>query len=1117
MGRSLRNRGDGFVSEYQRPKRSHRIARDGATFDWTANSFDAYARATNVTKASSLGFSRTEGMSYYDNAPLWVIGQLQSVTVGSDAVESTGYDGSNALPTFRFAFGNLMQQRNYYTTGAQAGLVKEVFDGSGVKKTTLGSYQRGQPQSVAFDDASAISVVVNNRGEIDSLTDQLGYKSCYGYDAMSRLTTITHPSETTASACDATTWSTTSTSYQSINSVEYGIPAGHWKSIETTGARRTETYFDGLWRPILTRPNATDSSVGDRFIRRRFDDGEREVFVSYPVSSLSNYTTLISGSRHQYDALDRMTQVQIDSELGVLTSTMEYLSPFTLRSTNPRGFSTNTTYQAFDQPSTDAPVQISAPETQSTTTTRDIYGKPLSMTRSGSYTPVGGTAQAQILTRRYVYDEFQRLCKQTEPESGTTVTDYDASNNVAWQAIGLSGLISTGNCQRDKVPAAVRSVRHYDGLNRMIALDHPTGSDDMAMSYALDGVVSTASLGTLNTATPPTLSSVKNSWTYDYNRRRLLTSETLAIDGRSSTLSWRYNPRGDQEGLIYPSGLNISFLPNAYGEPRGAGAFASNVTRHPNGAIASLIYGNTLTQTTTQNARQLPLRRTVGTLMDQTHAYDENANISTLTDGSAGARESRALGYDGLDRMINANAVNQLGNETYGFDALDNVRRASIGSSTFIHSLDAQNRLSQIQKDGAPHFSDSHNAQGDTMLRQQLGAAQENIFANGFENAARAPEFAPVQVLNYDRAHRLTSITGVESYQYDAHGRRVRTTGSNGQQRYQLYSNAGVLMHTEDQRTNEVIDYINLEGQLIAERAAPISGGTVTTRYQHADLRGSPTVVSSAGGTQVERSIEQPFGAPYDGIYRDGPGFTGHATDAASGLSYMQQRYYDPIAMRFLSVDPAQSEFSRYSYGANNPYKFVDPDGRASEMALDRLGDTVSANPAAFQSFVAPAIAVATVMALPIAVEAGLAAIINPVATTNIVAEVLTGDALGGASVAVGGTVLATAAQRADQIHSVLASGTASRTTTAVIDTAEGIRVVSSSEMRLRPAQRDALLPGEVEGVGQGHAEVTGVNAALAMNLTPTGTAASRPICQSCANFLKEKEIVPLSKLKERN
>ncbi len=160
MGRSLRNRGDGFVSEYQRPKRSHRIARDGATFDWTADSFDAYARATNATRASSLGFSRTESMSYYDDTAIWVIGQLQFVTVGSDVVETTGYDAATALPIFRFAFNKLMQQRNYYSTGAQAGLVKEVFDASGAKKTTLDSYQRGLPQSVVFDDASTIAVVV---------------------------------------------------------------------------------------------------------------------------------------------------------------------------------------------------------------------------------------------------------------------------------------------------------------------------------------------------------------------------------------------------------------------------------------------------------------------------------------------------------------------------------------------------------------------------------------------------------------------------------------------------------------------------------------------------------------------------------------------------------------------------------------------------------------------------------------------------------------------------------------------------------------------------------------------------------------------------------------------
>jgi uncharacterized protein RhaS with RHS repeats len=53
----------------------------------------------------------------------------------------------------------------------------------------------------------------------------------------------------------------------------------------------------------------------------------------------------------------------------------------------------------------------------------------------------------------------------------------------------------------------------------------------------------------------------------------------------------------------------------------------------------------------------------------------------------------------------------------------------------------------------------------------------------------------------------------------------------------------------------------------------------------------------------------------------------------------MQQRYYDPIAGRFLSVDPVTTNektgdfFGRYQYANNNPYKFVDPDGRAGALA----------------------------------------------------------------------------------------------------------------------------------------------------------------------------------------
>ena len=106
------------------------------------------------------------------------------------------------------------------------------------------------------------------------------------------------------------------------------------------------------------------------------------------------------------------------------------------------------------------------------------------------------------------------------------------------------------------------------------------------------------------------------------------------------------------------------------------------------------------------------------------------------------------------------------------------------------------------------------------------------------------------------------------------------------------------------------------------------------------------------------------------------------------------------------------------------------------------------------------------------------------------------------------------AADRAKQVHSVLDPRAERARTTAVTETREGIRVVSSSERRLTPAQRATLGVNEIEGVGVGHAEITGVHAARKLGLTPTGTAASRPICVNCATSLAEEAVQVLSPLK---
>ena len=63
-------------------------------------------------------------------------------------------------------------------------------------------------------------------------------------------------------------------------------------------------------------------------------------------------------------------------------------------------------------------------------------------------------------------------------------------------------------------------------------------------------------------------------------------------------------------------------------------------------------------------------------------------------------------------------------------------------------------------------------------------------------------------------------------------------------------------------------------------------------------------------------------------------GYTGHQSDSGSSLTYMQQRHYDPVIGRFMCNDSVGFTtsnpmiFNRYAYANNNPYMYVDPDGR---------------------------------------------------------------------------------------------------------------------------------------------------------------------------------------------
>ncbi len=935
-----------------RPSNQSAISQQGISFTRVVNSFDVFARPLTETKWSNgtPAFSKNETVSYHDDFDIWVLAQRDIHSVNGIQVTDKSFDPFNARPLTVTEFGRTDRSMVWHPSDGNLHEMKDALD----RAFTLANYDRGVATAIQLPTGPTTTATVDNYGNLRTVTDAVGHTTNYQYDARDRVSLIDYPDG------DTEDWTSTviTTAPTTPATAEFGIPSGLWKRTEITGALIKHTWYDARWRPILTRETSTEPNTGATFVRRRFDHRNREVFVSYPSASIAVLTDLNDGVETFYDALDRVSGTRTDSESGALFTSTTYPSG-ALRQlfTDARSVVTQTDFQAYDQPSQGWPRRIVAalgrPEQQTTEITRDVFGKPTLIRRSGTYTPTVGPPQAQQLDRQFVYDSNHRLCKTIEPETGVTVIDYDSVNDIAWTAIGqnLTSLV----CDRAAVPVNERSLHTFDAMRRLTAINHPNGTNDLGYSYFSDGALETA---TNNSDT----GIGSNTWTYSYNKRRLLETEQLSYDTRLFSLAHGYNVLGHRESVTYPSGQTVNFDPDARGRPRRAGSHVTGVSRHANGAVRIFDYANGIPHATTQNLRQLPLRRTAGAFMDQSFVYDANGNLTSIDDASTTQPlnlEDRTLGYDGLNRLIWSQTLPEIaGLETFRYDALDNLRIVSFDSANVDYAYNSQQRLTSVTLNSAPFHAYTYNEQGDARSRVRfIDAPPDQILADGFEatfprrptpalDGFRTVSYAPDQQYTFDRAHRLVNVAGIERYDYDAHGRRVGTIRATDQARhFQVYSQGGQLLHSEDRRSNVAVDYIHLDGDLIAEREVYLATASVAVRYHHPDTRQSATLITGQSGQRLSRKLFAPYGSPYDGHYREGPGYAGHVTDGNTGLTYMQQRLYDPIAMRFLSPDPMGVDpgtawnFNRYGYAAGNPYRYRDADGR---IPVDTIWDAAN-------------------------------------------------------------------------------------------------------------------------------------------------------------------------------
>ena len=146
--------------------------------------------------------------------------------------------------------------------------------------------------------------------------------------------------------------------------------------------------------------------------------------------------------------------------------------------------------------------------------------------------------------------------------------------------------------------------------------------------------------------------------------------------------------------------------------------------------------------------------------------------------------------------------------------------------------------------------------------------------------------------------------------------------------------------------------------------------------YYHSDHLGSASLITDYKGDEYQRIEYTPYGETWvektqnTGLEYLPYRFTGKEIDEETGLYYYGARYFDPRYSRWISTDPALSEYmsgskagmggaynsvnlNLYHYAGNNPVKYKDPDGRVFNLVTATAGAVIGAGAGALTTALA--------------------------------------------------------------------------------------------------------------------------------------------------------------------
>ncbi|MER5703807.1 RHS repeat-associated core domain-containing protein [Micromonospora sp. NPDC002296] len=898
-----------------RPQKVQRYAVACAQTTGTLTEDDIIGTTRTSYDGNAFGTAPTRGLSTRsEEMATWNSGNPTFTTVGQ-----AGYDAQGRLTSSRDAMNAETQTAYTPATGGPVTSMTVTNPLLHVATTTL---------APAWGSATAT-------------VDANGKRTDLAYDGLGRLTAVWKPGRVKGTdSADLTIAYLVRNDAATVVTTAKLNPQG--------GYLTTHALYDGLLR---ARQTQAPSPSGGRLLTDTFyDTAGRQVrtFESYHATGLPG-TTLVTATERAFVPSQNRT---VYDGAGRITASV--FQPYDVERWR------TSTYYAGDRVDVTPPAGGTA-----TSTLTDARGRTVAMRQYHGAIPTPATAGSWDTTTytfnrkdqrvsigdaasnmwRYTYDIRGRQSRVEDPDRGPTDFTYDNAGRIATSTDArgetLAYLYDSLNRKRavydDSVGGTMRAQWVYDTLAKGQLTQSTrfagtssyqvkvTGYTDTYQATGTQVVIPTAETGLGGTY------NFANTWNPDGS----LASNSLPStngDLPAETLSRGY----DNLGLLTTlSGLygttNLSYVAdtdyNALGQIDQYDLYTGS-GGHVFQAFTRELETGRLTGIRTDRDSVAPY-----TVADVRYTFDNAGNVRKVQDVAPNpVDDTQCFDYDYLRRLVQAWTPTS-GNCATAPTVAGLGGPAPYWSNWTFDSASVGNRRTQTDHTVGGDATTTYNypapgsAQPHTLTSTTGARTGSYTYDPAGHTLTRPTTSAGTQTLTWDAEGQLetsTDTTGVTRYIYDADGNRLVRRDPTGST---LYLAGQELRRTASTNTVATTRYYTQGANVVASRTA--AGLT----WIAGDHQGTAQVAVNASTQAATVRRQTPYGEDRGAVptWPNSRGFVGGTKDS-TGLTHLGAREYDPIAGRFLSVDPVMDEgdpqqWQAYSYANNSPVTMSDPDG----------------------------------------------------------------------------------------------------------------------------------------------------------------------------------------------